>query len=327
MNGIAFLTWSSHRRTSGLAADLGIELLEVTSTRGGVARHLELIARTLRLLCTRSFRVIVAQNPSIVLAVLLVCMRPVRRYRLVVDAHNEAITPFVHDVAIVRAVSRWLLRRACLTIVTNAELAVRVRQAHGRPFVLPDPLPAVPSGLPAAASRPPYVVVVSTFAPDEPLAEIFAAAGALAEVHFRVTGNSRRCTPTLLAGKPANVELTGFLDEHDYWALLAAGQAVLDLTSMPDCLVCGAYEALALGVPMILTDNAAGRRLFGQVALFTDTTPARIAAAIEAALVRPRDRAAALEYQAQWRMQMLGLRSALLELAGGAERHTHSRGQ
>ena len=320
MNGIAFLTWSSHRRTSGLATGLGIELLEVISARRGVARYLELMARTLRLLCTRSYRVIVAQNPSIVLATLLVCLRPLRRYRLVVDAHNEAITPFVHDVAVVRALSRWLLRRASLTIVTNAELAERVRQAHGRPFVLPDPLPVVPPDLPACASRPPYVVVVCTFAPDEPLGEIFAAAQRLPEVQFKVTGNARRCAPALRASKPANVELTGFLDEHSYWEVLAASQAVLDLTSMPDCLVCGAYEALALGVPMILTDNPCGRRLFGQVAGFTDATPSGIAAAIEASLAKPRHRAAALEYTAQWRTQMLGLRSALL-----AQANTQSR--
>jgi glycosyltransferase involved in cell wall biosynthesis len=324
VNGIAFLTWSSHRRTSGLAAALGIELLEVTSARRGLARHIELAARTVRLLCTRSFRVIVAQNPSIVLATLLACIRPARRYRLVIDAHNEAITPFVHDVAVVRALSRWLLRRARLTIVTNAELAERVRQARGQPFVLPDPLPAVPPGLPPGASRPPYVVVVCTFAPDEPLEEIFAAARTLAEVRFKVTGNARRCAPALLASKPANVELTGFLDERSYWTLLAASQAVLDLTSMPDCLVCGAYEALALGVPMILTDNPAGRRLFGQTALFTGTTPAAIAAAIEAALVRPRDEAAAAQYATQWRTQISSLRSALLELAGSSLRDTQA---
>lgn len=324
MNGIAFLTWSSHRRTSGLAAGLGIELLEVISVRRGAARYLEVIARTVRLLCTRSFRVVVAQNPSIVLAVLLVCMRPVRRYRLVIDAHNEAITPFFHDVAVVRAVSRWLLRHACLTIVTNAELAERVRQAGGRPLVLPDPLPAVPSDLPAAASRPPYVVVVCTFAPDEPLGEIFAAARALPGVQFRVTGNSRRCTPALLASKPANVELTGFLDDHSYWALLAASQAVLDLSTIPDCLVCGAYEALAIGVPMILTDNRAGQRLFGQMAEFTNTTATGIAAAVSASLVKPRNRAAAPQYAEQWRPQMLGLRSALLELATKSFRDTQA---
>jgi glycosyltransferase involved in cell wall biosynthesis len=316
VNGIAFLTWSSHRRTSGLAAALGIELLEVISLRHGVARHVELIARTLRLLWTRRFRVIVAQNPSIVLAILLVFIRPVRRYRVVIDAHNEAITPFVHDVAAVRAASRWLLQRACLTIVTNAELAERVGQARGRPFVLPDPLPAVPPDLPAGASRPPYVAVVCTFAPDEPLGEIFAAARALPTVQFKVTGNARRCDPTLLAAKPANVELTGFLDDRSYWALLAASQAVLDLTGMPDCLVCGAYEALALGVPMILTDNPAGRRLFGQVAVFTDTTPAGIVAAVEASLLKPRSPAAAPQYTAQWRAQMLRLRSTLIALAG-----------
>ena len=282
--------------------------------------------RTLRLLLTRSFSVIVAQNPSIVLTTLLVCLRPLRRYRLVVDAHNEAITPFVHDVAVVRALSRWLMRRACLTIVTNAELSERVRRARGRSFVLPDPLPMVPPHLPAGTTRPTYVVVVCTFAPDEPLGEIFAAAQALPRVHFKVTGNAQRCAPALIASKPANVELTGFLDEHSYWALLAASQAVVDLTSMPDCLVCGAYEALALGVPMILTDNPAGRRLFGQIAVFADMAPAEIAAAIEASLDKPRNRVAALEYVAHWRTQMLDLRSILLELAA-AKANTQSRGK
>jgi len=315
VNGIAFLTWSPHRRTTGLAAALGIELVELLSERRGAARYWELLTRTLGLLRARPFRVIVAQNPSLVLAALLALMRPLARYRLVIDAHNEAVTPYVHDVAWVRAVSRWLLRRASLTIVTNEELAARVRLGRGRPFVLPDPLPAAPPGLPAETAQPPYVVVVCTFAPDEPLREIFAAAQALPQVHFKVTGNARRCAPELLASRPANVELTGFLDEHSYWVQLAASQAVLDLTGMPDCLVCGAYEALAVGVPMILTDNPAGRRLFGQVALFTDTTSAGIAAAIEASLLKPRNRAAALRYSAEWHAQMLQLRSALAALA------------
>jgi len=316
VNEITFLTWSSHRRTSGLAAALGIELLEILSVRRGPARHLELITRTLYVLCTRSFRVIVAQNPSIVLATLLACIRPLRRYRLVVDAHNEAITPFVHDVPTVRAVSRWLLRRASLTIVTNEELAERVRRFHGRPFVLPDPLPANPPNLPACASQEPYVVVVCTFAPDEPLAEIFAAAGKLPELQFKVTGNARRCPPALLGSKPANVELTGFLDDRSYWTLLAASRAVGDLTSMPDCVVCGAYEALALGVPMVLTDNPAGRRLFGNVAVFTDSAPTSIVAALENSVGKERNRVAAQHYMTEWRTQMLGLLSALLEMAG-----------
>ena len=315
VNGIAFLTWSSHRRTTGLAAGLGIELFELLSARRGFVRHLELITRTLHLLFTRSFGVIVAQNPSIVLAMLLVCIRPLRRFRLVVDAHNEAITPFVHDVAVVRLASRWLLRHSYLTIVTNSELADRVSHAHGCPFVLPDPLPAVPPNLPTGASQPPYVAVVCTFAPDEPLAEIFRAAEGLPEVRFKVTGDTQRCPPALLAAKPANVDLTGFLDEQSYWRLLACSAAVLDLTSMPDCLVCGAYEALALGVPMILTDNAAGRRLFGQVAVFTDSAPASIAAGIRAALERGRNRALAQEYSVNWSAQLARLRSALQEIS------------
>src|SRR5215472_1926882 len=103
VNGIAFLTWCSHRRTTGLASALGIELVELLSERRGAARYWELMTRTVRLLRARSFQVIVAQNPSLVLAALLAFMRSLWGFRLVVDAHNEAVTPFVHDAAWVRA--------------------------------------------------------------------------------------------------------------------------------------------------------------------------------------------------------------------------------
>ena len=41
---------------------------------------------------------------------------------------------------------------------------------------------------------------------------------------------------------------------------------MLDLTLKPNCLVCGAYEALALQKPMVLTGNPATRDLFERVA-------------------------------------------------------------
>jgi glycosyltransferase involved in cell wall biosynthesis len=55
---------------------------------------------------------------------------------------------------------------------------------------------------------------------------------------------------------------------------------VIDLTAMPDCLVCGAYEALAVGRPLLLTDIPAARTLFAQAACFTNNEKLNIAAAL-----------------------------------------------
>jgi glycosyltransferase involved in cell wall biosynthesis len=80
---------------------------------------------------------------------------------------------------------------------------------------------------------------------------------------------------------PPNVRFTGFLDELDYWSLLRSADAIVDLTLMDDCLVCGSYEALALGKPMLLSNNSASVELFGDCAVFTNNTAADIRRALE----------------------------------------------
>jgi glycosyltransferase involved in cell wall biosynthesis len=83
---------------------------------------------------------------------------------------------------------------------------------------------------------------------------------------------------------PPNVELTGFLPGPDYWRLLQIATVVCDLTLKPDCLVCGAYEALAAGKPMVLSDNPATRAIFEVAAVLTENVPEQIVSAIRAAL-------------------------------------------
>jgi glycosyltransferase involved in cell wall biosynthesis len=219
------------------------------------------------------------QNPSLMLALLVLALRPLFRYRLVVDAHNEAVRPFIHTAWPVPFIARLLLRRADLTIVTNGNLAGVVEKFGGRPFVLSDSLPQTPlePGPARHVDGAFEIMVVSTYAPDEPIAEILDCAAKLGgEFRFHITGNDRKLAPSLRAKLASNVRLTGFLPEHDYWALMRDSHLVLDLTLMPDCLVCGAYEALALQRPMVLSDSEASRELFGQVAILSGSRSADI---------------------------------------------------
>lgn len=285
--GMIFLTWTPHRRTTGLGEQLSVPVIEITTPHRALPRYLVLGTRTLAWLVRTRPRVVVAQSPSIVLAALLVLLRPWFRYWLVVDAHNEAVRPYIHDSAPIRWLTKFSLRRADLTIVTNEELSRDVARAGGRAFVLPDPLPRPP---PASEERPhtrPYVVVVSTFAPDEPLPEILQAAASIPDLDFLVTGNASLCSPTAREAAPANAVFTGFLSEDDYWTVLRHSRAIIDLTTMPDCLVCGAYEALAVGRPMLLTDSPAGRRLFSRTAVFVHNTVPDIAAGIRTIISSP----------------------------------------
>jgi glycosyltransferase involved in cell wall biosynthesis len=171
------------------------------------------------------------------------------------------------------------------TVVTNAGLADIVGRNGGRAFVLPDRIPALsPSGN-AGPSGGRHVVFVCTFAPDEPFAEVVEAARVLGPaVTVHVTGNARRAPRQVVEGAPENVRFTGFLPEEAYVDLLARADVVVDLTTREDCLVCGGYEAVALGRPLVTSDTRALRAHFSAGTVHSAPDRHALAAAIREAL-------------------------------------------
>ena len=108
------------------------------------------------------------------------------------------------------------------------------------------------------------MVFVCTYQADEPFREVIEAGRLLPEsVQTYVTGNHTQVPH--LPEIPSNVHLTGFLPDHDYEeALLNRADVVVDLTSMEDCLVCGGYEAVAIGKPLVTSDTAAFEELLSR---------------------------------------------------------------
>ena len=307
---VVALTWFGHRRTESLCRRFGWTYWVIETRSRGLIRYLRLAPRTILRLARKRPRILVVQNPSLVLTALCVLLRPFFRYRLVADAHNEAVQPFVFNSGPLLWISRLCLRRADVTIVTNEALAQVVRAVGGTPFVLPDPLPVPPPGPAIDESHAGFrVVVISTFAADEPLEEIVSAASRLQGVaEFSITGNLRRLRQPLREQASANVNFTGFLAEAEYWTLLRTCDVVIDLTLKPDCLVCGAYEAVAVRKPLVLTDSEASRTWFGDAAIYVHND----ADSIERAL---RDVTARLEY---WK-------SRVAQAAPGIERAWEER--
>jgi len=261
-----------------------LPLVVLESTLRAPGRQLVLAARTLGVLYRHRPDVLFVQNPSLVLSLLARLVRPLFRYLLVIDAHNEGVRPFDRTGRAVRKITSGLLRAADFTVVTNDALAEVVRASGGRALVLPDPLPTPPSAARSGdrSDETRRIAVVATFRPDEPIEALMAAAEQLPEFRFEFSGHAdrflRRTGPL-----PRNVRLTGFLRDEEYWRWLASSSIVCDLTLKPDCVVCGAYEALALAKPMVLSDNPATRKLFGEAAVLTGSASADIAASIQRA--------------------------------------------
>ncbi len=283
-----WITWERQRRNIGISAALGWPLYEMIDGSPRLIRYNRLIIKTIRTILREKPSVVCVQNPSIVLALLGVLCKGIMGYWCVVDAHNSGLIPLEGRSEILLKIARWIQRRADLTIVTNEEMKAMVEANGGKAAVLPDRLPEVPSVEPAVTRGGRSVTYICTFSEDEPYREVIKAAGLLDEnIIVYITGNHRGRIDT--ESLPSNVELTGFIDEAAYWSLLAASDAVMVLTLREGCLVCGAYETVALGRPLILSDTKALRSYFNRGCIYVKPDSQSIAWGIREALQRKED--------------------------------------
>ena len=100
------------------------------------------------------------------------------------------------------------------------------------------------------------------------------------DVQFHVTGNFRRADARVLAAKPDNVRLTGFLPDPDYVGLILASDAVIALTTMDHTMQRGAYEAVYLGRPVLTSNFELLRRHFYKGSVHVDNTVESLVAGV-----------------------------------------------
>ena len=317
------VTWSQHRRTTEICDFLGITLFEITYSRRGVYRYIYSAWKTWRLLLATRPKVVFIQSPSLVLALYINFIKPFLSFKVVMDAHNESVQPYISKSKILLHLTDIALATSDLVIVTNPFLAEFAKKKSASIYILPDRLPRF-SITPKPSNQSRYVVaVICTSAPDEPIPAILTAALMLADnIEFQFSGEKELFFETFGDDLPANVSLTGFLSASEYWNWLSHSDVVLDLTKMPDCLVCGAYEAVAVGTPVILSDNLATKDLFGSCALITKNRAEDIAAAILSArddsqMLVKKTKAFAIEYEQQWVKKANHLREIIRQI--GAE--------
>jgi glycosyltransferase involved in cell wall biosynthesis len=233
-----------------------------------------------------------------------------RRTPLVVDMHTVAF--YAREWRLLRPLELPALRGAAAVVVTNESLAAQVRSWRAPAVVLPDPLPEPAPAASTQTPEPDLVTVIATFSKDEPLDILPEVARRLPHVRLAVTGTPRGD----LSAWPANLRPTGFLADEAYWLQLARSAAVVVLTTRPDTLLSGGYEALVLGRPLVTSDHAALCGYFGDAAIYARSEPASLEAALRAALedgddLAARLRALELVRRDDWTRSADGLRRTL----------------
>lgn len=259
---------------------MGADFFQIISRDARVIRYFKCTIKTVKILYANRHKDVFVQNPSIVLSVVSVIFKSLFGYRLIVDAHNSGVFPEKK----LQFLADFINRNADYVIVTNEGLANHIRKIGGSPIVLPDPLPEIDVIEDDSSQwnkiNNPSALVICSWASDEPYCEVIVAAASLPEVTFYITGNSKERENSCDCSMPTNVVLTGFVSENDYHMLLNNAGVIVDLTTREDCLVCGAYEAIAVAKPVVLSNTNALRNYFGDAAIYVDNNSVSIAAGI-----------------------------------------------
>ncbi len=287
------------QRSRTLAERLGYDLLLLG--RPGFRRPWSapfsyplLAARTLRALMRQRPGAVVVVAPPVFAPLAVLPVARLLTARVAVDMHSGAFLDRRWRWSL--PLLRWAAKHVDVSLVTLD--ALRRHLSPSTPvIVLPDPLPGMSAERVArddgrnAAS---LVVAVCGWGDDEPVEALAEAAGG-APWHLKVTGRPRR---TVLA--PGNVEFTGFLQDDAYASLLARADAVVVLTTRDYTLLSGAWEAIALARPLVLSGTPSLRATFGEGVTYTGNDAPSIRAACDAVLDDPRAEVRASQLRADW---------------------------
>jgi glycosyltransferase involved in cell wall biosynthesis len=269
-----WITWERQRRNRTLSAAMNAKLFEIDIRANRYLRYIVSSMITLFTLIRERPEIVFVQNPSIVLATIAIAYCRLFRTKIIVDAHNAGIFPFDGKKWWATKLTVLLLQTADLTIVSNSALAKYVIEMRGRAIVLPDPIPHFLNTISHKMLKGRCnVLFICTWAADEPYIEVFKAARQLDDdIVIYVSGHSKGREKEISGGIPHNVVLTGFLSEDEYVKLLYECDVILDLTTRENCLVCGAYEAVAAEKPLIVSNTKALKEFFVSGTVYTGNT-------------------------------------------------------
>lgn len=282
MNRI-WITWERHRRTRELAnAFKDLELYELDLDTHHLIRYPYLLLRTALIFAQEQPDMVFVQNPSMILSLFALAIGRIMNFRVVIDAHNAGIKPVLKGHEWLLPIYALLQSKADLTIVTNHNMANIVRANGGTPFVLADKIPDFQEYNRIDLKGKKNVAFICTFEGDEPYTEVIRAADLIdPSIFIYISGNFRKAPFDIVDQVPQNVMFTGFLGDQQYVDLVYSCDLAIDLTYLQGCLVCGAYEAIALIKPLILSDTEAQRKYFRHGVVFTGNRAEEIARSIE----------------------------------------------
>jgi len=278
-----FISWAPHcSRSDNIARELGARSYMVYNERLGsrpatiLYKYLWQAVETFKVLHREKADVAFVMTPPVFAGLSLYLYSLFRPLQYVVDIHTAAL--LMPRWKRLQWLQRHVCRKAATTMVTNDHLASLVGGGHTT--IVRDVPVQYPCSERFAAKDKFTVAVICSFNYDEPIDQILQAAAQLPEVQFLFTGDPTPLDPKLRDNLPANARLTGFLSSPDYGSLLTHADAVMSLTTRDHTMLRGAYEAIYLSTPVVVSNWSLLQQAFDEGAVHVDNTAPDIAAGI-----------------------------------------------
>jgi len=278
-----WITWEIQRRNRTLSACFNAKLYELDVHACSLFRYPIAISKTIGVLANEKPNIIFVQNPSLVLASLSVLIAYMFKKVLIIDTHNAGLFPLEGQYRLLNWIASKITSCGDLSIVSNHELEKYVVDQGGKAIAIPDPIPKII----AHESKPKLkgetnILFVCSWAKDEPYLEVLRAAESVDNgTYIYVTGNSKGREKLYGDELPESVVMTGYVSEKEYTDLLYACDVVMVLTRRENCLLCGAYEGVAAGKPLIISNTLALKQHFNKGCVFVKNNPGEILEAID----------------------------------------------
>ncbi len=284
-----WLTWHHASRSRNLADYFNLPIFELHLDQNALIRHGGSTLWTIWVLFRKRPQIIFLQLSFLLLLVAsiykLLCFNKVV---IIADCHTKALRRKAKGFwnVLFWPLKKWSFQKVNVSIVHNQGMKTDIEELHDNYFILPDKIPEYRYKINKnKQERGTYCVYVSSFARDEPRNEIFKVAEILSSEAINIYWTGK--VPASLAGADndyPNLKFTGYMDFQQYVDLLGNADCILALTSEEDCLQSGAYEALNVNTPMVLSDTEALKSYFNGAALYTTHKPADIAENIKNAI-------------------------------------------
>jgi len=287
---LVFISWQPYcSRSDHIARELGGESNKIYYSFFGsrystvLFKYFFQLCKTLWILFKKRPQIVFVMSPPVFANIPVYIYSKIFKTEYVIDAHTGAFNNPLWKT--VQGMQKFFFQSAAVTITTNETLKLKAEEWGATSIVIPDVPILITDISSSELDGSINILLINTFASDEPLSNFLEATRFFPDVSFYISGKFNDKNMDIL-NHSSNVKFTNFLPDRKFYGLLSDVDIAIALTTKDNTMQRGAYEAIYAGTPVITSNWEVLRKNFPQGSIFVDNSVEGIAMGIDEALLR-----------------------------------------